>query len=457
MAFILKYEIWKRFLKSTINSCGRLLFGECPPGMSVRKRVNTIWAWLSEPDASVHKLDERRKIRLFSIVLFVLMVSVLPPSFLPVEFVFPPRAFIVLFLGLAVSYILSRTRYYRWGIWISLFFLSGFSLIPVFFLQEYNAPQITQNIMWVILPLILASVILPFRNLLAMGAVILVIILSLPVIFSVIQVADMMPVVGFILTWFSSQVIFLNHNRLLEMDRQTELWQKAAQLTTVNETLQAEIEVRTLAENRIEASLREKEVLLKEIHHRVKNNLQIISSLLNLQVQQTTDEAVLQALNGGQSRIRSMALIHEILYWSDDLTHIDFAAYVRQLSTQLCQSYHTLSCPVAVEVAADEVNLNIETAVPCGLILNELVSNALKHGFVDGRSGHIIIRLKAQNNNGIHLTVSDNGVGLPAMFDYRQSPTLGLQLVNNLVDQLEGDLTISNHQGTSISITFEDN
>lgn len=209
-------------------------------------------------------------------------------------------------------------------------------------------------------------------------------------------------------------------------------------------------------EEHLKASLREKDVLLKEIHHRVKNNLQIISSLLNLQASQAAEPLVLQALQEGQGRVRSMALIHEILYRSHDLAHIDFGLYIRELTTQLWQTYRVHAEQIDLDIQTDTVFLTMETAVPCGLILHELVSNALKHGFVDGRSGQITIRLQAKNCPVYELNISDNGAGFPPHLDHRQTTTLGLQLVNTLIDQLGGHLVVTHQQGTSFTITFED-
>jgi len=206
-------------------------------------------------------------------------------------------------------------------------------------------------------------------------------------------------------------------------------------------------------EEQLKASLHEKDALLKEIHHRVKNNLQIISSLLNLQAAQNENQAVAQALAEGQSRVRSMALIHEILYRSDDLAQIDFGAYIRQLTAQLHQTYAMHDGRVAVDVQTDEVFLTMETAVPCGLILNELVSNAFKHGFDNGRSGQIQINLHAIENEFM-LTVADNGSGFPEAIDSQQTPTLGLQLVNTLVSQINGQITLSRNHGTTFTIKF---
>ncbi len=207
-------------------------------------------------------------------------------------------------------------------------------------------------------------------------------------------------------------------------------------------------------EEQIKASLHEKEALLKEIHHRVKNNLQIISSLLNLQSERAGSTAVTQALQEGQNRVRSMALIHENLYRSNNLAQIDFGAYVRELVGQLHRTYSEHARRVTVDVQVEALFLPMETAVPCGLILNELFSNAVKHAFVDGRAGQISIQLQSDHND-YRLTVADNGVGLPPQFDYRQTTTLGLQLVHTLVGQLDGRLLVDNRQGTAVTITFE--
>lgn len=215
-----------------------------------------------------------------------------------------------------------------------------------------------------------------------------------------------------------------------------------------------DIAERKKMEAQLKASLNEKEVLLQEVHHRVKNNLQIISSLLNLQAVQAQDDQVVEALQEGQNRVRSMALIHETLYRSGDLSRVDFGKYVRRLAEQLYQTYRMLPDQVTMSVETDEIFLTMETAVPCGLILNELISNALKHAFVDGRLGQIAIRLQNTNDNGYHLTVNDNGIGLPTHINLHNTDTLGLQLVNTLVYQLQGSLAITNEQGTSISVTF---
>jgi two-component sensor histidine kinase len=216
---------------------------------------------------------------------------------------------------------------------------------------------------------------------------------------------------------------------------------------------------RRQAEEQTKASLAEKEVLLKEIHHRVKNNLQVISSLLNLQSSYITDEQSSQMFRESQNRVRSMALIHEKLYQSSDLARIDFAGYVRELSDYLFRMYGAKSHNIKLEVNVDDVPLDIDTAIPCGLIINELISNSLKYGFpaeTEKRKpeGEIRVGLCAGNDDKLILTVSDNGTGFPENLDFQNTDSLGLQLVNTLTGQLEGDIQLDRKAGTTFNITF---
>lgn len=218
------------------------------------------------------------------------------------------------------------------------------------------------------------------------------------------------------------------------------------------ERAQREITERVRAEAKIKASLKEKEILLQEIHHRVKNNLQVISSLLNLQSQGIQDTKTLEIFQESQNRIRSMALIHEKLYRSQDLARVDFAEYIRNLASFLIRSYRSRA--VRLDLRAGDVFLSIDNAVPCGLIVNELISNALKHAFVDGREGEIRVILRQANDHQVQLIVGDNGVGLPTDVDYMNTGSLGLQLVDMLVQQLDGTLEIRNNVGAEFEITF---
>ena len=216
-----------------------------------------------------------------------------------------------------------------------------------------------------------------------------------------------------------------------------------------------DITERVQSEKQIQASLREKEVLLKEIHHRVKNNLQIIASLLDLQSESLTDPQYLPIFQDSQHRIRSMALIHEHLYQSEDLAQIDFAQYIQELVYSLFSSYEPSVSGITLKLDIDATFLDIDTAIPCGLILNELVSNSLKHAFPDGRSGEICIGLHLDQEKQLTLWIRDNGVGFPKGVDFRKTESLGLQLVCTLTTQLKGTITLDSSRGTAFQITFK--
>ncbi len=204
----------------------------------------------------------------------------------------------------------------------------------------------------------------------------------------------------------------------------------------------------------INQSLQEKEILLKEVHHRVKNNLQVISSILNLQSSYVKDEATLNVLRESQNRIKSMAFIHESLYQADNFSNINFSDYVVNLLQNLMQSYSKLNQTVKLNVDLQTVFLNLDTAIPCGLIINEIISNALKYAFADNKEGdEITIMMKMEGKN-IKLAVGDNGVGLPQNIDYRNTESLGLQLVVTLVGQLNGSVALDNTNGTKYTIQF---
>ncbi len=205
----------------------------------------------------------------------------------------------------------------------------------------------------------------------------------------------------------------------------------------------------------IKMSLREKEVLLKEIHHRVKNNMQIISSLMSLQERRLDNDEVRQALQVSQNRITAMSLIHEILYRSEDLVDIDLELYVKRLSGNLFSIFGARSQNVRTRLDIQDVRLGINQAIPCGLILNELMSNALEHAFEESRGGEISITASYSGEGDVELVVGDNGKGLSEDIDIENTDTLGLRLVRGLViDQLEGSLSLSREQGTRYTIRF---
>ena len=208
------------------------------------------------------------------------------------------------------------------------------------------------------------------------------------------------------------------------------------------------------AEETIKASLQEKEVLLKEIHHRVKNNLQVISSLLDLQSIQVKEPKMLEMFRDSCNRVRSMALVHENLYQSKNYAKVNFSEYIETLIMNLFQVYRVNNDRINLEQEIDVVALNIDTAIPCGLIINELVSNALKHAFSDKKQGTISILFKVDEAKHYTLIVRDNGIGLRSSFNIDSLNTLGLQLVDILTNQLEGTLEIDRRIGTEFRIKF---
>jgi len=206
-------------------------------------------------------------------------------------------------------------------------------------------------------------------------------------------------------------------------------------------------------QDEISASLKEKEILLKEIHHRVKNNMQVISSLLSLQAKMVKDEKSRDAIKESQNRVMSIALVHEKLYKSKSLAEIDYSEYIRKVAQNLLDSYNVQSDKVELTVEADEIILPISKAIPVSLIINELLSNSLKYAFPDDRKGKVGIILKKEGDRYL-LTVRDNGVGLPTGFEWEKTETLGLQLVTSLVGQLAGTIDFSGDNGCEFRIAF---
>lgn len=214
-----------------------------------------------------------------------------------------------------------------------------------------------------------------------------------------------------------------------------------------------DITERKRAEELIRVSLAEKEVLLKEIHHRVKNNLQVVSSLLFLQSQKFNDPELQNCFLESQSRICSMALAHEQLYQSKNLAEISIKGYIENLVGQLQAIFSSLDQAIDCQLAVEDLDLDIAKVVPCGLLITELLSNAYKHAFVDGRSGKVTISMKSSAGK-IELAVADNGLGWPTDLDYRQVKTLGLQLVKALTNQLNGTLELERNNGTRFRVCF---
>lgn len=216
----------------------------------------------------------------------------------------------------------------------------------------------------------------------------------------------------------------------------------------------ADISDRKQKESRIQAALKEKDILLGEIHHRVKNNLQIVHSLLDLQAARISDTAVRAMVHDSQNRIRSMALIHQTLYGSNDFAKVNFAEFLRTLIPILTGSYGVDAGRITVRVDVETVRLPIDVAVPCGLVVNELITNAFKHAFGPENHGEISITLTCPRDGEVVLSVSDNGVGMPEHFDLADTSTLGLQLAGLLADQVGGNLTINRSHPTCFTLRF---
>jgi PAS domain S-box-containing protein len=222
-----------------------------------------------------------------------------------------------------------------------------------------------------------------------------------------------------------------------------------------------DIHDRKQAEEQLEASLQEKEALLKEVHHRVKNNLQVISSLLDLQSQRIQEPQILDVFRNSQTRVRSMALIHEKLYQSENLSKVNLADYIESLAMYLIQSYAINPDKITLQLHLEPVALNLDTAIPCGLILNELVSNALKYGFPENTGGTLWIELRClhqgipyEERNTFELIVRNDGLKLPEIPDFSTAKSLGFQLVNILVQQLRGQIEVNQSQNTEFKLRF---
>jgi PAS domain S-box-containing protein len=229
-------------------------------------------------------------------------------------------------------------------------------------------------------------------------------------------------------------------------------------LQQARDGLEQQVQARTAelaaANETLKAALQQKDRLLKEVHHRVKNNLQIVSSLLSLQAGNISDPEIRNMLTDSQQRVQSMGLMHELLYRSADFGRIDMSAYVRTAAAHLLRSYQADADQISMTVDAEGVFLEVDTAIPCGLLLTELVSNCLKHAFPDGRKGRVYLGLRSNIAGQVTLVVRDDGVGFPAGVDFRQPETLGLQLIGALTEQLRGTVSLVSGEGCEFMVIF---
>jgi two-component sensor histidine kinase len=244
-----------------------------------------------------------------------------------------------------------------------------------------------------------------------------------------------------------SSVADITERKRAERDRE----QLMTQLQALNTDLEARVGERTAA---LTASLREREVLLQEVHHRVKNNLQVISSLISMQVRKLEEGVSRDALAECQTRVQAIALIHEKLYQSKDYAHVPFSEYARSLAGNVFHASDLPNTGISLDLAIDDVALPVDEAIPCGLVLNELITNALKHAFKGRRTGTIRVELTKIADGRLRLAVKDDGVGLPRGFDVKTSESLGLQLVCTLSEQLEAELDVNGKVGAAFQLTF---
>ena len=231
--------------------------------------------------------------------------------------------------------------------------------------------------------------------------------------------------------------------------------ERTAELTRANTDLHAEVTQRPHMAAQLTTALQQKDILFRDVHHRVKNTLHIISSLLSLQARYISDPQTLQTFNDTRNRIRAMALIHGVLDQAHDFARVDFARYLQQLTTHLCHSYGMNAKAIAMHTHAQDIWLNTEVAGACGLIVHELVSNALKHGFPDGGAGAIHVSMD-HTHRQYRLPVTDHGIGLPAAFHLHTPTSLGFKLILALANQLSAHLAFERHGGTRFSLTFAD-
>jgi two-component sensor histidine kinase len=232
-------------------------------------------------------------------------------------------------------------------------------------------------------------------------------------------------------------------------------------LTTTGRAIQAERETERVAQlvaertRHLDAAIREREVLLKEIHHRVKNNLQVISSLLGLQAHHVRDVEIRAVLEESRTRVLAIALVHENLYQTDDLSEVGLDTYLRSLLANLAATYDAAGRGIEIAISAAGVHLPVNVAIPCGLIIGELVTNAFKHAFPTERRGRIGIEVTRAGERAMVLIVGDDGVGLPPAFEVRPSTSLGMDLVHTFAEQLGATLEIGAGPGTTFTLRFD--
>lgn len=248
-----------------------------------------------------------------------------------------------------------------------------------------------------------------------------------------------------------------NLSALAAPGREEELLQQVERLVAEKTAeLSEENTANKQAAEQAQQTLAANEILVKEIHHRVKNNLQIISSLIDLQMRKVEDPKAVEAFEDNRNRIFALALIHENLHDNKELAHIEFSTYTKALLQMLNDAYDGEEHGIALKLELQPINIGIDSAVPCGLIVNEIASNAFKHAFAKGQSGTIGVKLSRDELGEIHLDIWDDGIGLPAENSLERPDTLGLRLIKTLTGQLGGKIELNNQRGTRFELRFQD-
>ena len=251
------------------------------------------------------------------------------------------------------------------------------------------------------------------------------------------------------LTWDNIEILTASGDKKFITAKMIPLHEQKLTIFTLHD-----ITDRLKTEKYLQNSVIEKEILLREVHHRVKNNLQTVSSLLDLQAESITEPKSVEAFRSSQSRIKSMALIHERLYKSENLSKIKACEYIKNLVEYLEGTYQSPSRDIEITTEIADLYLNLDVAIPCGLIINELVSNSMKYAFPQNHNGKIKVSLQSDNKENLALTITDNGIGIPLNFKTVNPQSLGLELVKLMAKQLNGKMAIDGTSGTVISIVF---
>lgn len=391
--------------------------------MVTRQLWKQVWDWLTEPSDAIRDPEQHLRARTLAGMLLFSAPIVL------VGAIYGYRPLFTVFVILFPAYLISRTRYFVVSALLVLVVLTAPSYIQVLTKRNFQMEALGFEFAWTIIPLLMGSVILPS---------------PWPYIFAAAHL------LGVVI--FAAVVPGLG---LLEISATLGLLVMAAMLMTLSTYLRGQyFRERKQVEEQLRESLEEKEVLLKEVYHRVKNNLQVISSLLRLQAGRVGDPQAEITLQDSRRRVESIALVHQLLYESQNLSRIDFGLYLQNISSQLSYAYEGPVGRTTFRFDTDNILLPVDTAVPCGLLVTELITNALKHAFPGERSGTVYVTFTGGEDGGVRLTVRDDGVGFPANLDIYQADTLGLSLVKGLVRQLDGTLELDQDHGTSITVLF---